>query len=93
MSHYTYKEEEILAHHTNRGMLRYKDPNAFFCKNCDCVFGVECPRCGLQASKDHILTTDFFLVQRPLELKMYDGFKWTKVTCKKCDYQFMVMVL
>ncbi len=93
MAHYTYKEEEILAKHTIHGLLRYKDPNAFFCKNCDCTYGVECPKCGIKSPVDHIKTQDTFVVRRPLEIQIHEGFKWTKVTCGKCDYSFRVIVL
>lgn len=87
-----YRDEEALARHTNLGKVRYKDFNAGYCKACQEVYGVECPKCGNKSGDHGYQLNGAFTVERPLETFRADGRNWTKTECAKCSFVFSVMV-
>jgi hypothetical protein len=86
---YNSREEIILGHFTKRGMLRYKDTTAYFCTACECIINVSCPKCKSASGKGHATTSVFRRVEDTYE--WWDGIKWVKIECRKCDYQFKVI--
>lgn len=89
--HYLRKEEEILGHFAKRGMLRYKDVDAYYCQACTRVIGITCPKCKLQASKGHSSAEATF---RRIgdTFERWDGYTWVQIECPKCDFRFKTIV-
>ena len=88
-THYTRKEEEIVAHHAKRGMLRYKDESAYYCVACTGVINVICPRCKAGPETQHGEPPLFARVSYAFHI--YDGYRWVEVECHKCDFRFKVI--
>lgn len=91
----TLREQEILGRYRNSGLLRYRDFDAMYCVACERVYGVECPICKTVVGSRHmfnIYEETPFIVDRPLITDEQSGIRWTKVTCRKCDYSFKVPV-
>jgi len=88
---FTSAEEAILAHHSKRGLLKYKDLEAGYCLACGAVYNVQCPLCSVKSDVYHD-SEQFFKVKRPVEARREDGFNWVVVTCRKCDFLFRVII-
>lgn len=92
-SGYTYKEEDRLGEFTARGLLRYKDPDAYYCQPCGEIFNIECPRCKVKSRRSHATTSGYGVFDRIAAVfERYDGFVWTQIECRKCSYRFKVIV-
>ena len=85
------RDREALGRHRYLGLLKYRDFEAGYCRACAVVYGVTCPNCQA-ASGSHQHTDAIFNVQHPLETIIQEGFVWTPVECRKCDFRFRVMV-
>jgi hypothetical protein len=95
---FTAAQATALGEYSRKALMRYKDPNAYFCHACRRAFGVECPKCGTKSPKRHDMSglgteEDMFRVTRDGEgLDRYQWAIWTKITCRKCDFEFRVMM-
>lgn len=89
------RERNALGYYEARGLLRYRDFDAYYCTVCRYVYGVVCPRCGVAAPTLHLYAASeepIFVVESPLETENWNGLVWTKTRCRKCDFRFRVIV-
>jgi hypothetical protein len=88
----TVKEKNFLGKWNDVGLTKYGDTNAYYCSLCENIYGVTCPRCGIETPRSHI--SDYpkvFNVERPIIPEMDMRHYWIKVVCIKCDYRFKVI--
>lgn len=87
---FTLKERNQLGEYRQRGLLRFRDTNAFFCSACYQVFGAYCPNCKVRANANHSFDGETVFRDEG-SLDNWNGFIWRQVTCLKCDYSFKVI--
>jgi hypothetical protein len=91
---YTVAQKNALGEYGRRGLMRYKDIDAYFCKDCRYVFGVECARCKIQSAPTHGFDTSeiIFEVRGGEDYDQKEGMVWVITTCRKCSFSFRVLV-
>jgi hypothetical protein len=91
---FTTAQKNALGNFGQRAMMRYKDIDSYFCKNCRYVFGVTCPKCGIKSQSVHGLDTSetIFEVYGGDEYDRKEGMTWVITTCRKCSFSFRVLV-
>ena len=88
---FTTQQQELLGRHKRDALLRYKDVDAFFCQACRCVVNVKCPRCRVESGKEHG-SYQVFVVEQEGRYTRFDSYTWARISCKKCDFEFRVIV-
>lgn len=88
---FTLKERNQLGEYRQRGLIRFRDVNAFFCKACRQVFGVYCPNCKVRSNPTHASDGDAVFTDMSLS-DSWDGFDWRLIKCLKCDYLLRVII-
>lgn len=91
---YTYREQEVLDHFSRRGLLRYKDVDAYYCQACEITYNVRCPRCRTEGFQRHGQYPEFDALFKRSNgvFELWDGYIWTRVECSTCEYTFKVIV-
>lgn len=91
---FTTAQKNALGAYSNRTSLRYRDIDAYFCRDCRYVFGVTCPKCGIKSKPIHGCSTSevIFSVRGSNEYDWKEGMAWVVATCRKCDFGFKVLV-
>jgi hypothetical protein len=94
---FTNAQKDALERYQQSRILRYQDPDAYFCSACWYVFGVECPKCHAKSEPGHNRPTyiahddPLFEVDSFPEYDRKDGRIWVVTTCRKCSYSFRVI--
>jgi hypothetical protein len=91
---FTTAQNNFLGRFGQGSMMRYKDIDAYFCKDCRYVFGVTCPKCGIKSAPLHGFDTSetIFEVRGADDYDRKEGMVWVITVCRKCSFSFRVLV-
>jgi hypothetical protein len=94
---FTVAQKNALGAYKQQSLMRYRDIDAYFCKACRYVFGVECPQCKSKSETSHpgALGKDdpMFEVRGDNDYDFKEGMPWVITTCRKCSFSFRVLVM
>ena len=93
---YTVAQKNALGEYGRRGLMRYKDIDAFYSISSDYVFGVTCAKCGIESRPAFTCgPSETIFEVSSSESRQFDqkeGMVWVITTCRKCSFSFRVLV-